>query len=157
MLNEDYKEMLQSLSFHKVRFFVVGAYAMGAYGYPRATGDFDLWVETSPENAKQVYQALSDFGAPMGEIHEKTFAEKGVVFQIGVAPRRIDLLTQIDGVEFGEAYQSREEIEFGDLTIPFLSKSHIIQNKKSTGWDKDKLDVEYLQGPSLAKGEQGQD
>ena len=69
----------------------------------------------------------------MGEIHEKTFTEKGVVFQFGFAPRRIDLLTQIDGVEFGEAYQSREEIEFGDLTIPFLSKSHIIQNKKSTG------------------------
>lgn len=124
---------------------------MGAYGYPRATGDIDLWVEASPENANHVYQALTDFGAPLGEINKKTFSEKGIVFQIGVAPRRIDLLTQIDGVDFDEAYHSREEIELGGLTIPFLSKAHIIQNKKSTGREKDKLDVEFLQGPSPAK------
>lgn len=129
---------------------------MGAYGYPRATGDFDLWVESSPKNANYVYQALTDFGAPMGEINQKTFTEKGIVFQIGVVPRRIDLLTQIDGVEFSEAYRAREEIELGGLTIPFLSKAHIIQNKKSTGRDKDKLDVEFLQGPSPTKEERGQ-
>jgi len=130
---------------------------MGAYGYPRATGAFDLWVESSPENAEYVYQALTDFGAPLGEINQKTFTENGIVFQIGVVPRRIDLLTQIDGVEFSEAYQSRAEIEFGGLIIPFLSKAHIIQNKKLMGRDKDKLDVEYLQGPSPTKKEQSQD
>lgn len=132
---------------------MVGAYAMGAHGYPRATGDLDLWVEASPENAEHVYRAISDFGAPMGELTQHTFTEKGIVFQIGVAPRRIDLLTHIDGVEFHEAYQAREEIELGGLTIPFLSKDNIIQNKKSTGRNKDKLDVEYLQGPNPTKRE----
>ena len=148
MLNDDYKEMLQCLSAHGVRFLVVGAYAMGAYGYPRATGDLDLWVESSPENAEHVYLAISDFGAPMDEIDRQTFTEPGIVFQIGMAPRRIDLLTHIDGVDFNEAYQAREEIQLGGLTIPFLSKDHIIQNKKSTGRKKDELDVEYLEGPS---------
>lgn len=90
---------------------MVGAYAMGAHGYPRAKGDMDLWVESSPENAKHVYLAISDFGAPMDEIDPQAFTEQGVVFQIGVSPRRIDLLTHIDGVEFNEAYQAREEIQ----------------------------------------------
>lgn len=129
---------------------------MGAHGYPRATGDLDLWVESSPENATHVYQAVSDFGAPMIGINQQTFTERGIVFQIGVAPRRIDLLTHLDGVEFNEAYQAREEIELGGLTIPFLSKDDIIQNKKSTGRKKDKLDVEYLQGPNPTKRESRQ-
>lgn len=149
--------MLQSLSAHGVRFLVVGAYAMGAYGYPRATGDLDLWVEASPKNAEHVYLALSDFGAPMDEIERHTFTERGIVLQIGVAPCRIDLLTHIDGVEFNEAYQAREEIELGGLVIPFLSKAHIIQNKQSTGRKKDELDVEYLEGPSPTQEGKNQD
>ena len=87
----------------------------------------------------------------MSGINRQTFTERGIVFQIGVAPRRIDLLTHLDGVEFNEAYQAREEIELGGLTIPFLSKDDIIQNKKSTGRKKDKLDVEYLQVPNPTK------
>ncbi len=130
---------------------------MGAHGYPRATGDLDLWVESSPENAKHIYLALSDFGASMDEIDRQTFAERGIVFQIGVAPRRIDLLTHIDGVEFNEAYQAREEIQLGGLTISLLSKDHIIQNKKSTGRKKDELDVEYLEGPSPTQERKNQD
>ena len=88
MLNEDYKEMLQILLGNKTKFLVVGAYAMGAYGYPRATGDFDIWIETSFENAKRVYNCLAQFGAPLAE----PFCQKGVIFQIGVAPRRIDII-----------------------------------------------------------------
>jgi len=84
----------------------------------------------------------------MEEIDQKTFTEKGLAFQIGVAPRRIDILTEIDGVEFSEAYQAREEIELGDLNVPFLSKDHVIQNKKATGRKQDELDVEYLRGPN---------
>ena len=96
MLNEDYKEILQILLGNKVKFLVVGAYAMSAYGYPRATGDFDIWVETSKENSKKVYESLVKFGAPVSNITEDTFTEKGIVFQIGVAPRRIDIITHID-------------------------------------------------------------
>ena len=144
MLNEDYKEILQILLNNKAKFLVVGAYAMGAYGYPRATGDFDIWVEASAENSKKIYKSLVEFGAPLSSITEKTFAEEGIIFQIGVAPRRIDIITRIDGVIFAEAYQTKEFIEIERLPVPFLSKENLIKNKQSTGREKDKLDVSYL-------------
>ena len=144
MLNEDYKEMLQTLLSNKVKFLIVGAYAMGAQGYPRATGDLDIWVEPSTGNSKNVYNSLAEFGAPLEQINEKTFIEKGVVFQIGIVPRQIDLLTLIDGVEFDEAYRNRETIEIEGLAIPFLAKKDLIKNKEATGREKDKLDADYL-------------
>lgn len=144
MLNEDYKEILQILLRNNVRFLVVGAYAMGAHGYPRATGDFDIWVEPSSENSKMVYDSLSEFGAPLEQISAETFTAKGIIFQIGVAPRRIDILTFIDGVEFYEAYQNKKIITVEDIGIPFLSAQDIIKNKEATGREKDKLDADYL-------------
>ena len=148
MLNEDYKEMLQILLDNKAKFLVVGAYAMGAYGYPRATGDFDIWVEASVENAERVYLSLAQFGAPLAELTEETFCEEGIMFQIGVAPRRIDIITKIDGVEFNKAYAERQEIGVEGLSIPFISKENLIKNKLSTGRERDRLDADYLQsGP----------
>lgn len=144
MLNEDYKEILQGLLNNKVKFLIVGAYAMGAYGYPRATGDFDIWVEASAKNSEKTYKALSEFGAPLSDITKKTFAQKRVVFQIGVAPRRIDIITHIDGVTFKEAYKTKEFIEIERLQIPFLSKENLIKNKQATGREKDKLDADCL-------------
>ncbi|MFA7676994.1 MAG: hypothetical protein WCY34_02370 [Candidatus Omnitrophota bacterium] len=144
MLNEDYKEILQILLNNEVNFLIVGAYAMGAYGYPRATGDFDIWVEASIENSKRIHKSLSEFGAPVLGITENTFAEKGIVFQIGVAPRRIDIITNIDGVSFKKAYKSKENIEIENLNLPFISKENLIKNKQSTGRQKDKLDADRL-------------
>ena len=144
MLNEDYKEILQLLLSREVKFLVVGAYAMSAHGYPRATGDIDIWVEDSSENSALVYQSLKAFKAPVSEITEKTFCKKGIIFQIGVAPRRIDIITKIDGVDFRKAYPKRKNIEVENLRIPFLSKADLIKNKESTGREKDKLDVKYL-------------
>ena len=144
MLNEDYKEMLQILLNNEVKFLIVGAYAMGAYGYPRATGDFDIWVEASPGNSQKIYSSLSEFGAPLSDITKDTFIKKGIIFQIGVAPRRIDIITHIDGVNFQDAYQSRENIAIEGLSIPFISKENLIKNKQSTGREKDKLDANYL-------------
>ena len=86
MLNEDYKDMLQSLLDNEVKFLIVGAYALAAYGYPRATGDFDIWVEASPENSKKILSSLTSFGASTPGLTENTFVEKGIIFQIGVAP-----------------------------------------------------------------------
>ena len=146
MLNEDYKEMLQILLGNKVKFLIVGAYAMGAYGYPRATGDVDIWVRCSKDNSRKIYKSLLDFGAPLTDLSIDTFVKEGIVFQIGVAPRRIDVLTQIDGVNFEDAYKDREEIELEGIVLPFISKENLIKNKKSTGRDKDKLDVKYLEG-----------
>ncbi len=144
MLNEDYKEMLQILLNNEVKFLIVGAYAMGAYGYPRATGDFDIWVEASVENSKKIYRSLSEFGAPLSDITEKAFTEKGIILQIGVAPRRIDIITHIDGVIFEEACKTKELIETESLKIPFISKENLIKNKQSTDREKDKIDVNYL-------------
>lgn len=145
MLNEDYKDMLQSLLDNDVKFLIVGAYALAAYGYPRATGDFDIWVEASPENSKKILSSLASFGSPTSGLTEKTFMEKGIVFQIGVAPRRIDLITHIDGVDFKDAYPSRKTITMEGLDIPFISKENLIKNKKSTGRDKDLVDVRQLE------------
>ncbi|MBE3144624.1 MAG: hypothetical protein IMZ61_11970 [Planctomycetes bacterium] len=144
MLNDDYKEMLQLLKSNEVRFLVVGAYAMGAYGYPRATGDMDIWIMASGENSQRVFHALKEFGAPLAQIDETTFAARDIIFQIGVAPRRIDIITSIDGVDFEQAWQRRVDVEIDGLSVPFISKPDLIKNKESTGRDKDLLDVKYL-------------
>jgi len=138
--------MLQILLDNKARFLVVGAYAMGVYGYPRATGDFDIWVEASSENSEKIYRSLSQFGAPLSDITKSTFCEEGIIFQIGVAPRRIDIITKIDGVDFKKAYPDKQEVQIEDIKIPFLSKEDLIRNKESTGREKDKLDAKYLRG-----------
>jgi hypothetical protein len=145
MLNSDYKDMLQVLLDNDVKFLLVGAYAMGAYGYPRATGDIDIWVEPSAENSARVYRSVAAFGVPLHEIDETTFATPGVVFQIGVAPRRIDIITTISGVGFDDAYQQRQIVEMEDLSIPILSVSNLIRNKRATGRDKDRLDADQLE------------
>ena len=136
--------MLQSLSENKVEFLVVGAYAMSVLGYPRATGDIDIWIFASKENSGKVFKSLKQFGAPLSGINGNTFAEKDLIFQIGVAPRRIDIITQIDGVDFKEAYSNREEIFSDGIKIPVISKKDLIKNKKSTGREKDALDVKEL-------------
>jgi len=148
MLNEDYRDMLQTLLGNDVKFLIVGAYALAAYGYPRATGDFDIWVKASLENSKKILSSLASFGASMSGLTENTFTEKGIIFQIGVAPRRIDLITHIDGVDFNDAYPSRKVIVMEGLNLPFISKENLIQNKKSTGREKDLVDAKHLEANS---------
>jgi predicted nucleotidyltransferase len=145
MLNDDYKDMLQALLDNGVKFLLVGAYAMGAHGYPRATGDIDIWVESSAENSTRVYRTMAAFGAPLHEIDESTFATQDVVFQIGVAPRRIDIITTISGVGFDDAYLQRQIVEIEGLSIPILSLGDLIKNKRATGRDKDRLDADQLE------------
>ena len=145
MLNSDYKDMLQSLIDQDVKFLLVGAYAMGGHGYPRATGDIDIRVEPSVENSARVYRSMVQFGASLHEIDETTFAEPGIVFQIGVAPRRIDIITKISGVEFEQAHRRRKILEIEDLSIPILSLEDLIRNKRATGRDKDRLGADLLE------------
>jgi hypothetical protein len=103
MLNKDYREMLLYLSDEGVKFLIVGAYALAAHGFPRATRDIDFFVWANPENAASLVRALERFGAPLGNVSAADFAAEGTVFQIGVGPRRIDIVTRIDGVTFQEA------------------------------------------------------
>jgi len=144
MLNEDYKEMLQLLLEEQVDFMIVGAYALGTHGYPRATGDIDIWVKPDIINSKKLYSALLRFGAPLGQIQIDEFSIEGVIFQIGVIPRRIDIITKIDGITYEEADEDKIIVEIEDLKIPVISLEKLIRNKIATGREKDQLDIKTL-------------
>ena len=144
MLNEDYKEMLENLLNEGVAFILVGAYALAAHGFPRATGDMDIWVKPDEENSQKTYRALAKFGAPVNEISEDEFSQPGLIFQIGVVPRRIDIITKISGVEFDEADADKIVVNLEELKIPVLSIDLLIRNKLATGREKDLLDAKLL-------------
>lgn len=145
MLNEDFKDILLCLLEEKVEFLLIGAYALAAHGFPRATKDIDLWVKAGGQNAPRVFKALHRFGAPMSQVEVKDFETPGAVLQIGVAPRRIDITTKIDGVDFDDAFEARNEIEIDGLKIPILSRRHLIANKKASGRPQDLVDVQALE------------
>ncbi len=151
MLNPDYKDMLSALSEEKAEFLVVGAYALAVYGLPRATGDIDLFIGIDPGNSRKVYQALKRFGAPLSEAQPETFTQPGLVFQIGVVPSRIDLLTSISGVSFPEAWAHRQMTQVEGLNLPVLSLGDLILNKMATGRPKDKADLEWLRARQKQK------
>ncbi|MEK6814070.1 MAG: hypothetical protein AABY65_05000 [Nitrospirota bacterium] len=148
MLNPDYKDILSAFSDEKVEFLLVGAFALAAHGLPRATGDIDLWIRRTSLNAKRVIRALQVFGAPLADVSEKDFLTPGLVFQIGVAPRRIDILTSIDGVDFDEAWPEREEVAVGGIRIPLISRKHLIRNKRAVGRPQDEADARRLEDRS---------
>jgi len=145
-MNPDFLDIIRALSDAEARFIIVGAYAVNIYVDPRATGDLDIWVEPSGENAKKVFRALSDFGAPLAGVTASDFAIPGITLQIGIVPRRIDILTEITGVAFDEAWANREMHPFGPFTIPFLGKEALIRNKRATGRPKDLADLDFLEG-----------
>jgi hypothetical protein len=128
-----------------VEYLVVGAYALAAHGHVRATGDLDLWVRPDADNAKRVIEALGAFGAPLGDLGPGDLSRPGLVFQIGIAPLRIDVLTSIDGVEFGEAWTERLTAKFAGLAVPVLSTRLLIRNKRAVGRAQDIADLEWLE------------
>ncbi|MCL2233850.1 MAG: nucleotidyltransferase [Treponema sp.] len=145
MLNSDYRDILRALSERKAKFLLVGAYAMAAHGYPRSTMDIDLWVMPDPENALLVLQSLQDFGAPSGDLSSEDLQKEGLVFQIGVAPRRIDILTSVDELEFEDAFSRSDIIEIDAISVHVLSIPDLIKNKRATGRTKDLADAELLE------------
>ncbi len=143
-MNPDFVDLLRAFAVAEVRFLIVGAYALAHHGRPRATGDLEVWIDATPENAARAIRALASFGAPLGEITEDDFARPGVVFQIGVPPGRIDVLTDLTGVGFAEAWAGRESGRFGDLTVDYLGRAAFVRNKRATGRAKDLGDIEGL-------------
>jgi hypothetical protein len=137
--------MLSALSEEGVEFLIVGAYALAAHGLPRATGDLDIWIRRSPANADRARRALQRFGAPLAELTAEDLLRPQLVFQIGVAPRRIDILTSIDGVEFDDAWADRQSVAVEGLTLPVIGRAHLIQNKKAVGRPQDLADVAWLE------------
>jgi hypothetical protein len=145
MLNEDYRDMLHALSDEKARFLLVGAYALAAHGYPRATMDIDIWVMPSPQNADAVLKALRRFGAPLLNLTKEDLQQEGTVFQIGVAPRRIDIITAASGLQFEEAYARSLSVTIEGIEVRILSIDDIIRNKRASGRTKDLADAEILE------------
>ena len=145
--NQDFDDMIQALTASGVEFVIVGAYAMAAHGSPRATADIDIFVRPTKRNAAHVIEALERFGAPI-EAHAITstdFARPGSVYQIGLPPRRIDILTSISGVTFSEAIRNAISGPFGGQLVRFIGKRALIRNKRATGRTKDMADVEVLE------------
>jgi hypothetical protein len=143
-MNPDFVDLLRAFIAADVRFLVVGAYALALHGRPRATGDLDVWVEASPRNAGRVMEALQAFGAPMSDIAEADFARPGVVYQIGVPPGRIDILTELTGLTFGDAWPDRLRGRFGDIEVDFIGRDAFVRNKRAIGRAKDLGDIEGL-------------
>lgn len=144
-MNPDFVDLLRAFAAHSVRYLVVGAYALAFHGRPRATGDLDVWIDTTPGNAERVWSALQAFGAPLGEVTQGDFAAPGIVYQIGLPPGRIDVLTQLTGLSFDDAWPSRLRGAFGPVEVDFIGREAFIRNKLATGRDKDRVDAKSLE------------
>ena len=146
--NQDYHDILAALVAHEARFLIVGAHALAAHGYPRATVDIDIWIERSVENARRVWRALAEFGAPLEdlEVREVDLTRPDVVAQFGVPPYRIDILTGVSGLTFDEAWDNRVEGDLEGVRVHLLGRRELIRNKQATGREKDRVDVRGLEG-----------
>jgi hypothetical protein len=144
-MNGDFVDLLRAFAAADVRFLIVGAYALALHGRPRATGDLDVWVDATPENAARVMQALATFGAPISEISADDFARPGAAYQIGVPPGRIDILTELTGLSFADAWPDRIRRPFGDIAVDYIGRASFIRNKRATGRARDLADIEGME------------
>ncbi len=144
-MSRDFKDLLSEFSAHGVEYLVVGAHALAAHGHVRATKDIDIWIRPSGENASRALAAIAAFGAPVGDLTERDLTTPGIIFQIGVEPVRIDILTAIDGVEFDDAWDRRVEARLFDQPAVVLSREDLIRNKTASGRLQDLADVERLE------------
>jgi hypothetical protein len=144
--NPDFKDLLSSLLAADVRFLLVGSYALAFHGHPRATKDIDVWVEPTHENAARVLRALEAFGAPIQNVTADDFADPQTVFQIGVPPRRVDLLCSIEPVAFDQAWAARETLHLDDLDVPVIGLRGLLANKEASDRLQDRADAEVIRG-----------
>ncbi|HWG22370.1 MAG TPA: DUF6036 family nucleotidyltransferase [Terracidiphilus sp.] len=144
MISKDFQDILRAFNAHKVKYLVVGGFAFGVHLEPRSTKDIDLWIRNDPENAKAVFQALAEFGAPIAGMTPNDLTD-GTIFQMGQPPERIDILQQVSGLDFDNAWAHRLE-GFIDENTPALviSRDDLIQNKLASGREQDLLDVKKL-------------
>ena len=145
ILNQDFREFIQLLNEHKLEYLIVGGYALAFHGYPRFTQDIDFWIWTNKENATKIISVLKDFGFISLNLREEDFLDGENVIQLGYPPNRIDILSQIDGVEFKEAFINKEVFKDEEIEINFIGIDHLIQNKKASGRLQDLADLEILQ------------
>ena len=144
-LHNDFADFLRLLNERNVRYLVVGGYAVAYHGYPRYTGDLDVFVEASPENAARLVEVYGEFGFNRSDLKPEIFMIPDNVVRIGHEPVRLEVLTSITGVAFADAYVRRIQVEMNGLVVPFIALVDLIKNKTSTGRGKDRVDAEALQ------------
>ncbi len=144
LTSPDFKELLKIFEKHKIRYLIVGGYAVMKYSEPRFTKDLDVFIATDQTNAKSIYLALKEFGAPLENLSSDDFAHEGYFYQMGRPPLRVDIMMSIPGVTFDVAWQNREVVEIGDLKAFFISRSDLIRAKEASGRPQDKIDIEKL-------------
>ncbi len=145
MLHKDFKEFLQLLNAEKVEYLLVGGYAVTFYGYPRFTGDLDIWINSNEENTLKVMNVVNTFGFSSLGIKKEDLLNKGIVVQLGYSPVRIDIITDLDGLDFAESYNNKKTSFIDGINIDIISLDDLIHNKKATGRYKDLDDVEHLE------------
>jgi len=143
-LPPDFKEFLKLLKEHKVRYLLIGGYAVGYHGYPRATADMDIWVAIQPDNAQKIVSALQEFGFDSSELSAELFLKNDQIIRMGVPPVRLEIITSISGVEFDECYKGRVIDNLDGIEVNLISLKHLKVNKKASGRYKDLNDLENL-------------
>lgn len=144
----DFRDFISLLNAEKVRYVVVGGYAVAYHGYPRATGDLDIFISTTKTNTAAIVRALAKFGFVHSQITPDFFSKKGQVFRLGREPLRLEIINDIDGVTFAECYKNRVKTKVGKLPINFVDLTRLKKNKKASGRAKDLADLEQLSGKS---------
>ena len=144
-VNQDFRDLFAALNDAGAKFLLVGGYAVAFHAQPRFTKDLDIWIDTDGGNPTRVFDALHAFGAPLLDLSAADLALPDVIFQIGVAPNRVDIVTSIDGVAFAEAWEGRETTRYGDQDVPVISRVHLIQNKRAAGRPQDLIDIDILE------------
>jgi hypothetical protein len=143
-LARDFKEFLKSLISNSVEYLLIGGYAVGIYGYIRATNDLDIWVNTSPENAVRIDRALREFGFATARLTADLFLAQNNVVRLGVPPIRIEILTSITGVQFDSCYAEKEMVQIDEILVAVISLARLRENKTASGRAKDLADLENL-------------
>jgi hypothetical protein len=145
VINKDFKEFIRLLNQNKVRYLVVGGYAVAFHGHPRYTKDLDIWIWINKSNAVNLIQSLREFGFQSLDLTPEDFLEPGYIIQLGYPPNRIDLITEVQGVDFDTCFESRIEAEIEDIVIFFIDLENLKKNKKAVGRHQDLADIENLE------------
>ncbi len=143
-LDQDFKEFVEYCIQREVQFLIIGSYALAAHGHPRFTKDLDVWIRIDPQNSQHLLEALSDFDFGSLDLKTEDFLKSDSVVQLGYPPKRIDILTSIDGVSFDDCYPHRVITEIDGILIPFIDAENLKKNKRSTGRTQDLADAEAL-------------
>jgi len=143
-LPQDFKEFLKLLNVRKIKYLLIGGYAVGYHGYPRATADMDIWIATEPRNATKLVAALKEFGFNIPDLSAELFLQENQIVRMGVPPLRLEITTSISGVAFAECYRSRVVDELDGVQVNLISLKHLKINKKASGRYKDLNDLENL-------------